>query len=261
MPDGPQITYLDPSRIQVNAHQPRTHFDPRSQEELTASIQAHGILQPLIVTEQADGSYMLVAGERRLRSAHVLNLKTVPAIVRALSEMERLELALIENLQRQDLNPMETARGYQRLLEEFGLTQEELGRRMGKPRSTVANTLRLLQLPSSIHLALESGRITEGHAKVLLGIKDPVQQEHVLKQLLEGGLTVRAVEAKIRHTTSASSSTPRDPQLVELEDLLERIFQTRVKVQRNAQGGGQVRIEFYSAEDLKAFIQRWQHSH
>ena len=189
---GPEL--LDIDLIAPNPEQPRTHFEPEKLRELSDSIREHGIIQPLIVTRDADGSYRLIAGERRLQAARLAGLETVPVVIREAADDELLELALIENIQRADLNPVEEAMAYRRLVEEYSLTQEEVARRVGKNRATIANALRLLQLESEIRRSLVAGEITEGHARALLGLPEGRGRVNAWRDVVKRRLSVRDTE-------------------------------------------------------------------
>lgn len=202
---------IEIARIHPNAEQPRQLFDPEKLEELAASIREHGIVQPLLVRPTASG-YEIVAGERRWRAAKLAGLKKVPAVVRELSGSQVMEIALIENLQREDLNPMEEARAYKRLLDEFGMSQEQLAKRLGKSRSQVANTLRMLQLEPEVQTLVEQGDLTMGHAKAVLALDDPKQQVEFAQRVVEQKLSVRETEDAIRQALQpVASSTATDP--------------------------------------------------
>jgi ParB family transcriptional regulator, chromosome partitioning protein len=246
--------------IRPNPDQPRQAFGPEALQELADSIRQHGILQPLLVRELPDDGYELIAGERRLRAAQIAGLTEVPVIIHNGSTDtadERLQLSLIENLQRSDLNPVEEARAIQRLLMEFGLTQEGVADRLAKSRVAVANTVRLLRLPKSIVDALEAGVITAGHAKALLALATPAQQEAAFQQILDGHWSVRQTEDWIRAREGASrrrESRPRlgvDAETLALEDELRSALGTKVILTR-IKDGGRLTIEFYSNEELNA---------
>jgi ParB family chromosome partitioning protein len=241
------------SSIASNPQQPRSHFDHAALEDLVSSIRERGIVQPLIVTERADGAYELVAGERRLRAARIAGLAAVPCIVRTASEQDKLELALIENVQRHDLNPIEEARAYKRLIEEFGMTQDEVGRRVGKSRPQVANAVRLLQLPEEIRQALMNQSISASNARTLLSLPSDKERMELFRAMLAGQFTVRETEARVPHPRR-----PRqyDPNLLEYERRLREALGYRVTVKRNARGGGEIRIPFETDEDLDSLAAR-----
>lgn len=244
--------------IVPNPHQPRLRFDEEKLRELAESIREHGILQPLVVTPLPDGKYELIAGERRLQAAKQAGLKTVPVLVRDAGERQKLELAIIENVQRHDLDPIEEAKAYARLMDEFDLTQEETARKMGKSRSAVGNTLRLLLLPVEMQRALGEGRITEGHAKALLGIGNPEKQRALFELILKSGMTVRETEAKAREVSVRPhvrhvASLP--PEIAEKADRLSQILGTKVAV-KPAGKGGRIVVEYYSDEELDGILSR-----
>lgn len=250
-----EILEVDPSLIKENPRQPRHHFSPADLEDLIASIKEHGILQPLVVTK-SNGAYELIAGERRLRSARTLGLKTVPVIVREANEQQKLELALIENIQRQDLNPVEEAIAYKALVDEFNLRQDDVALRVGKSRSNVANILRLLDLPQDILDALKEGRITKSHARTLLSETDAKKQYELFEQMLNGGVTVRQVEAKVSGLTQkkkTTSSSSKDPNIVAHEKALREILGTKVDI-TESNGKGKIEITFYSRPELMELI-------
>ncbi len=245
-------------KIAPNPEQPRAQFDKEKLSELAQSIREHGILQPLVVTRSGDG-YELIAGERRLQAAKLAGLTEVPVIIRSADERTKLELAIIENTQRHNLNPIEEAKAYLRLMEEYGLHQEEVAKKMGKSRSLVANTVRLLHLPIEIQRSLIEGKISEGHAKALLGIENPEKQRALFDMILKSGLTVRETEVEARavsvrpHVRSEAQIPPEFSE--RLEKLREKLG-TRVKLSPAGQGG-KIVIEYYSSEELQGLFQRF----
>ena len=254
-----------PSEVAVedivpNQRQPRTNFDEAALEELAASIREFGVLQPLLVKPLTEGRFELIAGERRLRASKLAGLKTVPVLVRSATPQGSLELALIENVQREDINSLECARSYRRLIDEFGLTQEQVADRVGKSRTAVANTVRLLKLPRRIQEGLEANRITEGHARALLAFSTEPQQLAVYDQILDKGLTVREVERASRPATPKPTKVKPevgevDPNDQALTDALSVYLGTPVKLNRGEVGGKLV-VEFYSDEDLDGILER-----
>lgn len=248
-----KIIEIPISFIRPNPHQPRTDFDEKSLEELIESIKKHGILQPLIVTKISDNLYELIAGERRLRAAKMLNLEKVPVIVRSVDEIKKLEISLVENLQRKDLNPIEKARAYQKLIDEFNLTQEEIAKRIGKARATIANTLRLLSLPKSVQKAIEEGKITESHAKVLLSLDSPEKQEALLKRILGTGMSVHEIKQLV--ISKRKKQIFKDPVLRFKEEQLQEKFGTKVIIKKRGKKG-KIIIEFYSEKDLEEIIEK-----
>jgi ParB family chromosome partitioning protein len=243
--------------IAANPYQPRSRVDQTSLEDLKQSISEKGVLQPVIVRRRS-GRFELVAGERRLRAAKLANLKSIPAIIKSVSDSEALEIALVENLQREDLNPIDEARGYKELINRFELTQEQLATKLGRDRSTIANVLRLLNLPEQVRSGLEEGKITMGHARALLGLEDPKQIEGVYRSILHRGLSVRQVEALIRRRLKARTRRTRsapavDAELGRIEEDLMRKLGTRVKIISHG-GHGRIEIEFYSNDDLTRIL-------
>lgn len=256
---------LDIDLISPNPEQPRTHFEPEQLRELADSIREHGILQPLVVSRDEDGGYRLIAGERRLQAARLAGLPTVPVVIREVSGTDLLELALIENIQRADLNAIEEAMAYRRLTEEYGLTQEEAAKRVGKSRVTVANALRLLQLEPEIRRSLVAGEISEGHARALLGLPEGRGRMNAWREVIARSLSVRETEALVRRTLAAADAPSADPQretsprrdanLADIEGRLRRRLSTRVTVTR-ARKGARIAIECYSAEEFAGVVQQ-----
>ena len=254
------ILEIPTARIRPNPHQPRKRFDPDSLATLMASIKEHGVIQPILVTATIDG-YQLVAGERRLRAAQAAGLDRIPAVVRQLADRDHLELALVENLQREDLDPIETADAYRRLIEEFGFTQDDLAGRVGRARSTVANTLRLLDLAPGIQAAIAEARITEGHGRALGGLAAALQ-DRVLDSVLRQELSVRQTEELVRRLrepkpdlAAAAVNHPTDPDLQRVEEDLRRALGTKVSLARSRRGG-RIVIEYYSDEELGRLYER-----
>jgi ParB family chromosome partitioning protein len=244
--------------IQPNPRQPRTQFDALQLAELADSIKAHGIIQPLIVSwAQGNDSYVLIAGERRLQAARQAGLEKVPVLLREATDQQYLELALIENIQRADLNAIEAAEAYRQLAEEFNLSHEEIAARVGKSRTAVTNTLRLLKLPHAIQAALLSEHISEGHARALLALPTAQAQAACLQTILEKALNVRQTEDLVRRYLGEKSATPArppvDPEIKSLEDRLRSYFGTKVRV-NHGQRGGSITIHYYSDEELDHLI-------
>ncbi len=256
----PGLVEISVSRVRPNPEQPRRRFDPASLATLAASIREHGVLQPILVTETIDG-YVLIAGERRLRAAQAAGLERIPAIIRELGDQARLEVALIENLQREDLDPIEAAHGFRRLIDEFGFTNEGVADRVGRARSTVANTLRLLELAAPIQVAIAEGRLTEGHGRALGGLP-PDHQERVLDSVVGQDLSVRQTEELVRRLRQPRPQpTPQpagrrlDPDLERVEEDLRRSLGTKVSLAQSRRGG-RIVIEYYSDEDLGRLYER-----
>lgn len=242
--------------VRENPRQPRAHFSPADLEDLIASIKQHGVMMPIVVTRLGDG-YELIAGERRLRASKALGLATIPAIVREANEQEKLELALIENIQRQDLNAVEEAIAYKALLDEFNLTQDQVAARVGKSRSAVANIVRLLDLPDDVIAALREGRITKSHARTLLSEENPDRRRTLFQSMLNGGMTVREVEARVGANASKFQrpSSKKDPNIAAHENKLREIFGTKVEIQEKS-GKGKISISFFSKEELLELLNR-----
>jgi ParB family transcriptional regulator, chromosome partitioning protein len=248
------------ARIRENPRQPRLRMDDAALEALAASIREHGVIQPILVTETIDG-YQLVAGERRVRAARLAGLDHIPAIVRQLADREQLELALVENLQREDLDPIEAARAYRQLIDDFAFTQEDLAARVGRARSTVANTLRLLELHSAVQDALVAGAISEGHARAIGGLPTDTQA-HVVSAVIQDDLSVRQTEELVRRlreprpiAPEAAAKTEPDPDVERVEEDLRRSLGTKVRLTRTRRGG-RITIEYYGDEELARLYQR-----
>jgi ParB family transcriptional regulator, chromosome partitioning protein len=253
------VNLLPVDAIARNPRQPRQRFDDAELAELAASIGEHGVLQPLIVTYgERPGEYVLVAGERRLLAARQAGLEHIPALVREASDQQRLELALIENVQRADLAPLETAEAYRQLSEDFGLSHEQISARVGKSRVAVTNTLRLLKLPPDVQHTLADGQISEGHARALLALPGAQAQSAALQTILNQELNVRQAEALVRRLLGEKPA-PREkpappPEVVDLQNRLEASLGTRVSLNRRGKGKGTLVIHFYSDEELDAII-------
>jgi ParB family chromosome partitioning protein len=246
------------AELESNPLQPRRHFEQAALEELAATIRTHGVLTPVVVRRAPHG-YQVVAGERRVRAARLAGLTRIPAVIKEASNAQALEMALVENLQREDLNPVEAAEAYRRLTEEFGLTQEELAERVGRDRSSVANALRLLRLPRRLREDLATGILSEGHARALLGLERAADQLKARDLIVKRGLTVRATEAlvrRLRQGPSGPGGRPRsgDPNLHALEDRLRVALGTKVRIVRNGKGGA-LEISFFSDEDLTRLVE------
>jgi len=242
--------------ITPNPRQPRREFDETTLSELSASIRVNGVVQPLLVRPR-DGTYELVAGERRLRAAERAGLRQVPVVVRELSDAESLELALIENVQRDDLSPIEEATAYQRLVDEFGHTQEAIAAQVGKSRSAVANSLRLLRLPDAIKRELARGRLTAGHARALLSLDNSDAQLRAARQILARQMSVRDTEKLVPARHDGSRPTGRDPHRQALERELAAALGTRVRIRPRGRGG-RIEIEYYSPEELQGISDRFR---
>jgi len=250
------IIEVDVNQIDANPQQPRMQFDDDKLESLAQSIKTHGIIQPLVVSKQGN-RYELVAGERRFQAAQKIGLKKVPVIIREADELQKLELAIVENVQRHDLNPIEEGMAYQKLSDEFQMSQEEIAMKTGRSRSLVANKIRLLSLPIEIQKGLVEGKITEGHAKAILSIPNPEKQRALYEMILKNNLTVRQLEDRTREVSVKSHKrlVSVDPQVKELENRLVEILGTKVKISKSGDGG-RIIIEYYSKEDLEALLEK-----
>jgi len=244
--------------IKPNPWQPRTHFDEQELQELADSIREHGVLQPVLVSEQADGTFQLITGERRWRAVLLAGMASLPAMVKEVTPQASLELALVENIQRRDLNPLEEAHAFRQLLDEHGLTQEQLGQRVGKSRVAITNTLRLLHLPERVREALAGGAITEGHARAILMANGEAARLRVLERVLADHLSVRETEALARALNAgrvrAASDARADPDVERLEDAFRRALGTRVRLVRGRRGGRLV-ITFFSDDELQGLYE------
>jgi ParB family transcriptional regulator, chromosome partitioning protein len=253
---------LDVSLIEANPFQPRTRFEEESLQELAASIRELGIIQPVIVRHKGDGRYQLIAGERRFRAATLIGLETIPAFVRTADDQALLEMALVENIQREDLDAIEIAISYQRLIDECKLTQETLSDRVGKKRSTISNYIRLLKLPAEIQLGIKHRQITMGHARSIIKIDDPARQLSLYNRIINQDLSVRKVEELVRDMAGKNTGENPPPaagkansgEYGSLRDHLAGYFGTEVEFKRNEKGRGRIIIPFGSNEDLERII-------
>ena len=280
---GAQVREIPLSEIVPNPYQPRTLFDPLKQEELVASIKEHGILQPILVRRVGHERYQLVAGERRFRAAQAAGLTAVPALVKDVEDRQQLEIAIVENLQREDIGVMEAARAYRRMIDEFHMTQETVAQRLAKSRSSVANTLRLLNLPEEVQDCIERGEISEGHGRALMMAEEPSAILKALQNVIKRHLSVRDTEKMAREMRSASlAELPRspvnssdvqldpdisdpsrlptrsgasDPNETALLDELQQMVQTKVALRRMPNGSGRLEIEFYTGDDLARILE------
>ncbi|MFD0763611.1 ParB/RepB/Spo0J family partition protein [Mucilaginibacter lutimaris] len=249
------------SEIEVNPFQPRTEFEEQALADLSASIKLQGLIQPITVRKVSAHSYQLISGERRLRASKMAGFTQIPAYVRTANDQQMLEMALIENIQRENLNAIEVALSFQRMIDECSLKQEELGDRVSKNRSTVTNYLRLLKLPPTIQAAIRDGGISMGHAKALLAVEDPTVQLYVFQQIIKNELSVRKVEEMVREIQRAPQKKegkqpePLTYQLQKVQDDLASKFSTRVKLKVNAQGNGSIEIPFLSEDDLGRILE------
>ena len=280
---GAQVREIPLTEIVPNPYQPRTLFDPLKQEELVASIKEHGILQPILVRRVGHERYQLVAGERRFRAAQAAGLTVVPALIKEVEDKQQLEIAIVENLQREDIGVMEAARAYRRMIDEFQMTQETVAQRLAKSRSSIANTLRLLNLPEEVQDCIERGEISEGHGRALMMAEESTAILKALQQVLRRGLSVRETEKMAREMRASAqaaapgvlkvSADPRlntddsdltgrsersggsDPNESSLLDELQQMVQTKVALRRMPNGSGRIEIEFYTGEDLARILE------
>lgn len=256
---GAGLSEVPIDEIRPNPRQPRQRMDPEDIEELVGSIREHGVIQPIVITRSTEGGYVLIAGERRWTAAQRAGLTRIPAVIKDASPREMLELALVENIQRADLNPLEEGAAYQHLIGEFGLTQEEVARRVGRSRPTIANSIRLLGLPETVRAALARGEVTEGHARALLGLGNEGEIVGVFSEVSRRGLNVRQTEELVRRRRSPPATLPPappeppplDPELRAAEDLFREALGTRVEIIRKGAGGRLV-IHYYDEEQLRA---------
>ncbi len=258
------IAEIPVEEIETNPFQPRTHFDQAALEELAESIKVHGIIQPITVRKLTSNQYQLISGERRFQASKLAGLKTIPAYIRSANDQQMLEMALIENIQRENLNAIEIALSYQRLISECNLKQDELGERVGKNRATVTNYLRLLRLPPDIQIAVRDNRLSMGHARAIINVENPEKQLYIFKKTLEEDLSVRKVEELVREVShrkpektesqgGATSSGPANREISQLQSRLSSHFGTRVVVKSDG-SKGEIKIPFLSVEDLNRII-------
>ncbi len=245
--------------IEANPKQPRRDFDEQAMNELAESIKLHDIIQPVTVSKLPSGKYRLISGERRLRASKIAGIKDIPAYIRHANDTQLLELALLENLQREDLNAMEVALSYKRMMEELDHTQEEVAERMGKDRSTVANFIRLLKLPPDIQLAVRNGELSMGHARALINVDTIDKQLYIFKEIKDKELSVRQTESLVRNlykagTVKKSARNQLPPAFQRIEDKLASQLGTRVKLRHGRNGSGQISIEYYSTEELNKIL-------
>lgn len=240
--------------IMPNRFQPRTEFDLSELEQLAESIKQNGVLQPVLVRRKGDGVFELIAGERRLRAAKMAGLLTVPATIKNSSDEQSMELALVENVQRQDLNPMEAARAYDRLIREFGFTQETVAQRIGKDRSSIANIARLVNLPNEIQKLVESGALSAGHAKVILSVNTPEAQLKLARHIIESQLTVRQAEGVAASKPDPKRAMPLRRAYPDVEDRLQKKFGTRVSIAKSRRGG-RIVLHYFSPAELDRLLE------
>lgn len=254
--DEGKVWFIPISKIAPNLKQPRKNFKPEELDQLASSIKEHGVLQPLLVVEKTDGGYELVAGERRWRASQLAGLTTVPVLIKQWADQQKLEVSLIENIQRENLNPLEEAFAYKRLIEEFNLTQQQVSERVGKSRSAIANAVRLLDLPDQVQAALVEGKINSGQARALLSLLTPQEQLNMLSSMLGEKMTVRDLERESNKQKVLSNRPIRkDPNILYLEDKLRAELGTKVNISQKGLRGTIV-IDYYSDDDLKRLVKK-----
>jgi ParB family chromosome partitioning protein len=260
--DSSSVTSIPIEAIKIGSHQPRKNFQADALEELARSIRSKGVLQPILVQAAGTDEYTVVAGERRFRAAKIAGLTEIPVLIRSFSELEKTEIALIENLQREDLSPVEEAQGYKTLIDAGSLTQEQVAQRVGKSRATVANSLRLLKLNADVLEALDKGRITAGHARALLAVQDEAARNRLFRRVLEQELSVREVEQEAARSqdqggtkdkAERSKEPAKSPELRSLEQNLVERLGTKVSI-RGSESRGKIEISYYSMEDLERIL-------
>lgn len=257
------IPTIPVEQIESNPFQPRTDFEEGALNELAASVRVHGIIQPITVRKLGYDRYQLISGERRLKASRLAGLKTIPAYIRIANDQNMLEMALVENIQRQDLNAIEVAISYKRLIDECSLTQEELSERIGKNRSTVTNTMRLLKLPPEIQIAIRDGKITMGHARAILGVDDVVRQLMMFRQIMSDKLNVRDVEQLARDSGNKSAAGKKREhksgnlsfEFTKIQNVLSSHFGSKIQLKRNGKGSGRIVIPFDNDEDLNRILE------
>lgn len=265
--DYGDVLRIPANLIDPNPYQPRMAFDNDSLEELAESIRTFGLIQPISVRKQADGRYQIISGERRFRACKLAGMDTIPAYIRTADDQGMLEMAIVENIQRQDLDPIEIAMSYQRLMDECHLTQERMAQRVGKKRASVANTLRLLKLPTKVQHDLKTGLLSTGHAKVLLGVEDPHIQELLCDLTIKDGLSVRQLEDRIHRLSGTEKTITREVRRQDLPEdyyrILERIgkfFDNSISLKRTSSGKGTMTIRFNSDEEVSRFLKALEES-
>jgi len=258
MPELPEVQHLGVDAIVPNRYQPRQTFSAHELSELAASLKQSGLLQPVLVRRKGDGMYELISGERRWRAAREAGMETIQAVVRNCSDEESMLLALVENLQREDLNPMEMARAYQRMMNEFGLTQDIIAQRVGCERSSIANSVRLMNLPMEVQQLIESGQLSAGHAKVILGLANPAEQVRVANLVIVRNLSVRETEKILASSViirKRNTKEPRRSPLLDVEERLQKRLGTKVSV-LNGKSGGKVIIHYFSPAELDGILEQ-----
>ena len=258
MPELPEVQHLSVAAIVPNRYQPRQTFSPQELAELAASLKQSGLLQPVLVRRKGDGMYELISGERRWRAAREAGMETIQAVIRNCSDEESILLALVENLQREDLNPMEMARAYQRMMNEFGLTQDIIAQRVGCERSSIANMVRLMNLPIDVQQLIESGQLSAGHAKVILGMASPAEQVRVAQLVVARNLSVRETEKILASSVIVRKRNTKDARrspLLDVEERLQKRFGTKVSL-ISGKRGGKVIIHYFSPAELDGILEQ-----
>ena len=255
------INEVELSAISPNPNQPRTHFDEEALDELATSIRELGVISPITLRKNEDDTYQIIAGERRYRAAKKVGLKTIPAYIKTAADEQVMEMALIENIQREDLNAIEIALTYQRLMDEYSLTQERMSQRVGKKRATIANYLRLLRLPAEIQMGITEHKIDMGHARALLGTDNPANQLDIYKRILNEGLSVRKVEEIVRDESDKQQTKPENqvrklPEYAQLQQRLSDLFETKVQFNCNDKGKGKISIPFANDGELAKIMEK-----
>nr|CRY97895.1 hypothetical protein [uncultured prokaryote] len=255
------INEIEIEKIVANPNQPRRNFDSEALEELSMSIRELGVISPITLRKNDDDTYLIIAGERRYRAAQMAGLSTIPAYIRTAKDEQVMEMALIENVQREDLDAIEIALAYQRLMDEYHLTQERMSERVGKKRATIANYLRLLKLPAEIQMGIQKKKIDMGHARAILGLKEPTEQLQLYKRIVSEGLSVRKVEelasgGELQKQAKQKNPVAQLPELETLQQELSRFFGTKVKMNCNPQGKGKITIAFGSDEELASIMHK-----
>ncbi|MDP2923264.1 MAG: ParB/RepB/Spo0J family partition protein [Candidatus Omnitrophota bacterium] len=249
-----EFTYLPLHKIRPGRYQPRQEIEAGELEELTQSIKEKGLIQPIVVRKAGEDNYEIIVGGRRFQAAKSLGLNEIPTIIKDLDDKDTLVFAIIENLQRKDLNPMEEAEAFRRLIDEFEFTQDDIARFVSKDKTTVVNTLRLLKLPQKIKEALGKGLITRSQARTILGAESEEDQERLFREILKGGLSVRDIEKKVRGVSKRKRNS--DPFVLEVEDKLQKALGTKVRIFNRRNNRGRIVIEYYTLEDLERVIKR-----
>ncbi|MFP6582351.1 MAG: ParB/RepB/Spo0J family partition protein [Candidatus Hydrogenedentota bacterium] len=257
LPDGTELVQIDPRTVRNNPKQPRRQFEEEQLQELAQSIRHDGVLEPVVVRRLNDGQYELVSGERRVRASILAELDLVPAICRDVSDSDMLRLGIIENVQREDLNAIELAEAYTQLIDEMKCTQDELSNVVGKKRATIANTIRLLQLPDDIQQHVISGELSMGHARALLSVESEDAQRSACRKIIQNGLSVREAEKVTRPKSprNASTSNGHDPHVTAIEDELRKRLGTKVRLRADNKNHGKIEIEFYNLDDLDRILE------